>query len=191
MVTHNTQIIDDFLPSYLADSLEFLLTSDEFCWYYYDKSTKSDSTHSGEYSEYSLFSHVFALDNKSNSNYMDRIYPITERIEKTVGEIKNAIRIKANLTFPSPLDDGNPEPPHVDWKPTPPDLSAIYYVNDSDGDTILYDQKYPSTDSLSISERVEHKKNRLLIFDGRTYHSSNIPKKYNKRININFALEMK
>ena len=67
-----------------------------------------------------------------------------------------------------------------------PDLVMLYYVNDCDGDTILYDKKlndiptnaYYSEDGcyeFNIEHRVKPKRGRILFFDGRTYHSASTP----------------
>ena len=68
-----------------------------------------------------------------------------------------------------------------------PHLVLLYYVNDSDGDTILYDktmddipyeEQYPDEHyDLNITHRVTPKKGRVLVFDGRHYHASSSPTK--------------
>lgn len=68
-----------------------------------------------------------------------------------------------------------------------PHLVMLYYVNDSDGDTILYDKKfgdipleiaYPDDYcNLKIVHRISPKKGRILFFDGRVYHSPSTPTK--------------
>ena len=68
-----------------------------------------------------------------------------------------------------------------------PHLVLLYYVNDSDGDTILYDKTmddipyeelYPDEYcDLNITHRVTPKKGRVLVFDGRYYHAPSSPTK--------------
>ena len=68
-----------------------------------------------------------------------------------------------------------------------PHLVMLYYVNDSDGDTILYDKtlddipyevQYPDEYcNLNIAHRIAPKKGRVLFFDGRCYHSPSTPTK--------------
>lgn len=84
--------------------------------------------------------------------------------------------------------------PHVDN----PNLHyvCLYYVNDSDGDTIIFNKKsdgineYALKDELdstkmSILTSVSPKKGRCVLFDGRHYHASTQPTK-NVRTVINF-----
>ena len=56
----------------------------------------------------------------------------------------------------------------------------LYYVNDSDGDTILYED-----DKKTVLTRVSPKKNRLLLFSGDIPHCSSSPTKNLKRVVIN------
>jgi hypothetical protein len=66
-----------------------------------------------------------------------------------------------------------------------PHLVMLYYVNDCDGDTILYDKTlddipfdidYPEDYyELNIQHKVTPKKGRILFFDGKVYHSSSSP----------------
>ena len=65
----------------------------------------------------------------------------------------------------------------------------IYYVNDSDGDTIIYKQKYGEKRLwLSPYKRVSPKAGRCVFFNGLHYHSASLPKKSDVRcvVNMNF-----
>jgi len=68
-----------------------------------------------------------------------------------------------------------------------PHLVLLYYVNDSDGDTIIYDKtiddipysvQYPDEYcDMNITHSVTPKKGRVLVFDGRYYHAPSSPTK--------------
>jgi hypothetical protein len=81
--------------------------------------------------------------------------------------------------------------PHVDTDE--PHWVFLYYVNDSDGDTVFYEKKSSwNTDSKKYGDvdyvevgRVTPLQGRCVIFDGRNYHSSSSPTK-NKRCILNF-----
>ena len=70
--------------------------------------------------------------------------------------------------------------PHTDTDK--PHLAAIYYVNDSDGFTFLFDN------NNNIINRIVPKKGSLLLFDGSIKHASGHPIKSLKRCVINFNL---
>lgn len=71
--------------------------------------------------------------------------------------------------------------------------ACVYYVDDSDGDTILYEQtRYntePGSQNVSLTEhkRVSPKKGRIVVFDGARFHCSSQPRKRHRCI-INFDL---
>lgn len=103
--------------------------------------------------------------------------------------IKQMIRIKMNLCIYAKTD--NPDAhgmPHVDFTEIKePLLSAIYYVNDSTGDTLIFDQKYGHKGPLTVKSRITPKKGRLVVFDGRLLHAGNTPRTNDPRVNINFG----
>lgn len=71
--------------------------------------------------------------------------------------------------------------------------ACVYYLNDSDGDTIVYDQTMDNTEAGSKNvELIEHKrvtpkKGRVVLFDGKRYHCSSQPRNRYRAI-INFDL---
>ena len=71
-------------------------------------------------------------------------------------------------------------------------MVMIYYVNDSDGDTIFFNEKHTGTidnSKKTISQRITPKKNKCIIFDGLQYHAGSTPKNSHRMfININFIL---
>lgn len=70
-------------------------------------------------------------------------------------------------------------------------LSLLYYVNDSDGDTFIFNEKIkngviPSV--LTLNKRITPKKNRLVVFDSSRYHASSNPRFSRERIVINTVM---
>jgi hypothetical protein len=59
--------------------------------------------------------------------------------------------------------------------------TALLYMNDSDGPTIIYKEKYvhgvKDPELFNILSKVEPKRNRLLVFDGLHYHAGTTPTK--------------
>ena len=82
---------------------------------------------------------------------------------------------------------------HVDLPPHLPHVACVYYVNDSDGDTIIYEQTINDTPGGSQNVEVkEHKRvtprsGRAVFFDGSRYHCSSQPTNGYRTI-INFDL---
>jgi hypothetical protein len=66
----------------------------------------------------------------------------------------------------------------------------VYYVNDSDGDTVIFKERWLGKADYSIKNietRITPKANRAVIFDGLRYHTGSVPTKNNRvLINMNF-----
>ena len=79
--------------------------------------------------------------------------------------------------------------PHIDLYE--PHWVFLYYVIDSDGDTIIYDYKSKNKDDIPYFEdvkeikRITPKQGRVVVFDGAHWHTADQPRK-NKRCIINF-----
>ena len=118
------------------------------------------------------------------------------------------IRIKANIQTKAPKEfEGRYNKPHIDLSPDELSVyqdtfTAIYYVNDSDGDTFFFEgqesgfttmlgdkeniQKY---NNLTIKKIVSPKQNKMVIFPAKTLHSGSHPINSTLRsvINYNFS----
>jgi hypothetical protein len=67
-------------------------------------------------------------------------------------------------------------------------ITAIYYVNDNDGDTYIFNEKYEQRTykELTVKKVVSPKKGRMVLFKGNHLHSGNYPIQDKPRIVINF-----
>jgi hypothetical protein len=121
--------------------------------------------------------------------------PIIEFVKhKTQLGIEDIIYTRAFLQVPLEKTFVKPNNGiHVDL---PTDhYACVYYLNDSDGDTVLYEQtryntQYGSNVKLKEHKRVKPKRGRLVMFDGARFHCSTQPKNKYRAI-INFDLLMK
>ena len=124
-----------------------------------------------------------------NDTKMSEIHDLGSNILYTFAkkhgiEIKEILRIKANIL--NKTDKKNHiHPPHVDM--TTPHMVLLYYVNDSDGDTVIFDQKHSSgyVPTLTVNMKVSPKAGAAILFDGLKYHSSSSPKNTKERIVLN------
>ena len=174
----------DLIESALSEAdyqnLFSVVTGNEISWYFNPmyhnlalEPNSDGSTHG--------FMHNFFDKQKISSEYIHLINPIMEKIQSHFGKLATCIRVKMNMTMN--IGKQVEHYPHVDRK----DLSvygsrwktAIYYVNDSDGDTLFFD------DEENIIHRQTPKANTLVIFDGNTYHAPQLPLITNRRIVIN------
>ncbi len=98
-------------------------------------------------------------------------------------------RSKLNLITRDLLPNPSKEyhnPPHVDptFGDKRHDVSMLYYVNNSDGDTWFFKDKF----GMEVERRISPKQGRVVIFDAHHYHASSPPKKSSARVVLNVNL---
>lgn len=202
----NPIVIDDFLPATLRDDFESYMTSGEFSWFYSPNICGKGSAPEEAFSNKKVthsngFYHtLFNVDfGGVTSTYFMKFNPITYFFDNLDSGffVKDLLRLRCRMTHPQPHlnhTKDNYNVPHLDFggEEVENHIAFIYYVNDSDGDSVIYDvtakdaEKNPDI-LLDPPEliRCSPKKNRLLIFDGELYHSGNCPTNSRERITIN------
>lgn len=191
-------IIDDFLPRKYADEIEKQCLDSRFTWSF-NPSIEID----GQESDQVGFSHVaMVYPNSDQQPYIERdltalFYPLTYLIEDKSGiEFNAMIRVRVGLFTKEPSSPEHHKP-HVDYRFE--HNVALYYVNDSDGPTHIFEERIAPEpfenfadgiratppDSYTLQTTIEPKKNRLVIFDGLQYHASSSPKEHKYRIAVN------
>jgi len=196
--TFDPIVIDDFVPSWYQDALENMINETPLS--YADNANHKRNTSIPIYgSEAELVTPrhsggLALLVSSGSIIYHERqqatLAPMLFRLKEMVGPF-NLVRTRLAMNLSDGV--GGVHEQHVD-NPTPHTV-LLYYINDSDGDTILYKERadpltyvggtYP--DSFTIDVRVTPKKGRAVIFDGLQFHSVSTPKEHLKRqiININ------
>jgi hypothetical protein len=130
------------------------------------------------------FVHVLRGNNEIFSPYYDYINNnlFNKFLEKHNIECNQVLRSKINLT--TSLDEDVHQNPHVDS--SSPHKVFLYYVNDSDGDTIMFNETYNGQQQpLTIMDLITPEMGKAILFDGLTYHAPTSPKKTPFRIVIN------
>ena len=74
--------------------------------------------------------------------------------------------------------------PHIDTDDK--HFVMLYYVCDSDGDTIIYNEKVESKE-YTVKKSVTPKQGRVVLFDGGLYHTAEQPTK-DTRCVVNYNL---
>jgi hypothetical protein len=188
-------ILDNVLPASFVAELEHTLTSIEFDWHCNPTISYGTSGRSNEFVQNDInivetraFVHRFYYENKKASTYCDFVRPILYFIENRI-PVNSIQRIRAVLAPKESEHSGKYNTPHIDL--TIPHKTLIYYVNDSDGCTILFNEKYNGSydpSKKTIAHEIQAKRGRIVIFDGLQYHTGKIPVSSDKiLININFT----
>jgi len=183
-------VIDQAVPASIQDIFERVALCDKINWLRQERATYPAGSPlifplTPDAVDVQQFTHTLYEDNQPVSKLFPSILPVMTAIPYT---IKQMIRIKMNLCVYAQMDNPNAHGmPHVDFTEIKePLLSAIYYVNDSTGDTLIFNQRYGQPAPLTVKTRVTPKKGRLVVFDGALFHAGNTPKTNAPRININF-----
>lgn len=169
------------------DQLEDIMSSLAFPWF----ANKWVDDYSFPFSDLNVresfqFSHTF-YDNGASMPTYNLVQPLLDSIIKKAGVSRYTIvRVKANLTTQHQFGNNHYQVPHVDTDP--PSRTFVYYVNDSDGDTILFNERLGDKfDKFTVKERCSPKKGDVYSFDGSHYHAGQFPTdKY--RMVINFVI---
>jgi hypothetical protein len=129
------------------------------------------------------FSHLIFEDTTTFSKHYDTLLPIFfEALDKKERGLKpeKLIRIRSGMFIQNQTK--HPHLPHIDFQYK--HTTMLYYVNDSDGPTKLY-----NSDKTKIVKEIHPKRGRVLIFDGLTYHASSSPVHHPSRIVINYNFD--
>jgi hypothetical protein len=203
MIGNDIYIIDNVISEDKQNEIEDLFTSGKLAWVFY-KDIALDPNDIKTLGITKLTPGIGCtikqhLPKYLNLNLLNKIKIIPEQacvgIDKKLKEIYQA---RSFMHFPiAPELRKEFDNIHIDIPFE--HLVVLYYVNDTDGDTFIFDKfadlhnlKSPSINESesNIIKRVSPKKGRALLFDGRRYHSSSGPTK-DIRCIINFDIAIK
>ena len=123
------------------------------------------------------------------SEYHELFIPMLQRVGFKFGlsDVK-VLQGRSFLQFPVNTD-GTIDNPHIDIIGKAEFIVALYYVCDSDGDTVIYNETKESK-KYTIKKSVTPKQGRMVIFDGALYHAAEQPINSNTRCIVNYNLRI-
>lgn len=180
-------VIDNLLPAQHHNFLEYYFLRGDNKWYFQEDITYSEGQESEKRVNHYGFSNL--IYDRGSKTSMDadfyNVLPIVYKaLEQVNLEVDAILRSRVFLQLPVNTDDVTPNNPHVDLPIK--HLVVLYYLTDSDGDTLIYNETEKS-EIYTIKQQVTPKKNRCVIFNGSLYHSSSRPTN-NKRCILNINL---
>lgn len=188
------QIINNFVKPRIQDELEKLFLSNNFPYFYVNEScsttdyvTNEDAKLTGDLLidnntiDAPQFFHMFVADGGINSAAYSDISPIINKLIDSIKEDYFVYRCKVNMNLIDTRFEGKYNAPHID-NGFDDQITAIYYVNDSDGDTFFFD------DSGKVTKRVTPKKGTLVMWKGKVFHAKSSPTKTASRVVLNINL---
>lgn len=187
------KVIDDFIPKSYQDAIQKHVLG-VMSWNFLD-SVSGVEDHNPQFNDDTF------LAKDQDTFYRDVSHPIYGISDEFVFGLLTPMSYQAqhHLGFDSTIErirismyhnaDGGAHRPHVDYYY--PHWTMIYYVHDSDGPTIIYEEKvenmdrtYPS--KFNVIDKIEPRAGRAVLLDGSYYHSSSTPAKNRTRTVINF-----
>lgn len=200
IIKYMFKYIENILPPKYADRIESELLSTAFNWNF-NKHTADPSQNNFanknilDTEQFTFKFYDADMFNPISDRKLDFMIPMQYIFEEKFSiDISHCVRIKANLLLQKKeFIDSNYNMPHVDlvshegFKA----LSILYYVNDSDGDTVFFNEHAKDNPAyLTEYKRLSPKKNSAVIFDSDRLHASCNPIKNNYRCVINFITEV-
>lgn len=186
------KIIENVIPGFLQE--KYIKDTKSFNWRYFTGTSLDNEGNINKQIEtdeiFDVGQLVFKVCDENflfNQQYeFKNLFPLIVRIEEEIfKEIEFKVikcnRAKFNLLWRTKESNFRYNTPHVDEQQSN-FISAVYYVNDSDGDTCLF---YPNE-----IVRIKPKKGSLLIFPSNIKHTSSNPTKNYERIVINFVMKL-
>jgi hypothetical protein len=195
-------VIDDFIDKKYQEKIKnILMGNDPFLWKneevnfdWYFISDVTDAYSSRQQKRSALVHTFFEEGETINDDVLNYFFlPMLKNVRERM-KIKNmnVVQGRSFLQFPLSLKDKTPDTPHIDLDQGIEHIVALYYVCDSDGDTIIYNEREDQgleSKSYTIKEKVTPKQGRMVIFDGTLYHTAEQPKD-NIRCVVNYDLEI-
>ena len=187
----NLVIVDNnFIDKNVQEALFQVVTDRQTAWILNYQSVPPD--HSGpefvvtdKTKEVIQFNHILSVKDKVLSPLYEPImssvfYPF---IEKNGIECNEILRAKLNLV-PSFKEDVY-QTPHVDQNTE--HKVFLYYINDSDGETIFFNEFFDNTKKTELTEmiRVKPEMGKGVVFDGLQFHAPTAPKDSSFRVVLN------
>jgi hypothetical protein len=187
--------LDDFLPVEEQEKLKQLFTHPSFPWSLSLSSVYGKTT-SPEKLDAVGFFHNMMYAGEKKSEDLPAVWPILRYFEEATRDrfrITAMNRVRAGLFTMHP--NASPHGAHTDA--TFEHWTAVYYVNDSDGDFILYNETFDDYTEdqivdadLTIKRKVKPKQGRIVAFNGKHYHCSSYPTQHPLRIAITFNFKI-
>jgi hypothetical protein len=179
-------IIEKLLPPTVESRVHDLMTAIQFPWYWNAENIVPETPDDA----ISQLTHMFYQDKRAPSPQWNSSVSLIvgHFVQKTNIRLKRIVRVKGNL-IPN-IAHKNENLDNLIHTDVPREwagnyVSFVYYVMDSDGDTIIF-----ADDKKTIVETSPPVKGNCVWFDSKLWHRSTVPVNNKRRVIINFILEV-
>jgi hypothetical protein len=192
---YDVEILDDVIPLMFQNDIKETVNGNMFQWYFYNSiygEKEIMKPKNPKIKETPGMVHTVFMFNMC----LKLLHYVRNHKKFELGDVLR-IRIRRTLQTPNHSFEKH-NIPHVDLDEASDYKSLIYYVEDSDGDTVLFKNKWKKGDPVSLDtenlneyKRISPKQGRCVLFDGHVFHAGNNPINYVKRTVINLDFKIK
>ena len=178
-------IFDELIDSDYQKLIKETLFSNTYPWFFIEDITNSD----GSEQKRSAFTHLLVKERNQNSEYHNLFVKMIQYCCAQIGKTNvDVLAGRSFLQLPLNLKDHMVDTAHIDS--IKKHFVMLYYVCDSDGDTIIYNEREKDRPDgiYTIKERVTPKQGRVVLFDGWLMHTAEQPIN-NVRCIVNYNLD--
>ena len=186
MMLNEIFIFDDIIDKQSQKNIQDIIFN-KIKWQYISDVTSSDNKQ-----QRPGFNYHFIVDNKNIYEWHTEMMTIVNAACNKINfKIKECIKGRSFLQLPLNLKDRSIDAPHVDLMI--PHLVVLYYVNDNEAQTIIYEDKFesietrPKISDLKIKQKITPKQGRVVLFNGLHWHTAEQPE-HNVRSIINYDI---
>ena len=191
-------VFDDIIDLEYQEKIKNVLIGEEtfndyyFPWYFTQDVTNQKDKNSQKRSALT-HQYVISEDDTDTVGTIDSVFhdlfiPLLNKACKKVDKQNiSIIKGRSFLQLPINYKGKKEDTPHIDIIDS--HFVMLYYVCDSDGDTIIYNEQKKS-DNYTVQKRITPKQGRVVLFDGNFYHTAEQPTD-NVRCVVNYDLTSK
>ena len=167
---------------------------DPFPWYYISDITDDEFANGDTFQGRFGFTHQYVTPEDGIVSDFHNLFSglIKNSCKKLKIKKVDVLQGRSFLSTPTNIPREDVDTPHYDMNA--PHFVMLYYVCDSDGDTLIYNEKtkfaacYPDSEmKFTLKKKVSPKQGRVVLFDGRHFHTSEQPN-HNLRCIVNYNL---
>jgi hypothetical protein len=180
------KIIDDFIKPTLQDKLVRLCEANDFPYFFSADTVDAGYRDIGWFDDENTihtpqFVHSLVECGRINSPFFNEFAPVFHKLYDLMEGDFELVRYKVNLNPRDGRFVDKYHVPHIDNQ-IEGAVTAVYYINDADGDTIFFD------DERRVVSRVAPKKGRLIYWSGKRFHAKTSPVNCSSRFVLNLNL---
>ena len=188
-------VFDDIIDLEYQEKIKNVLIGEEtfndyyFPWYFTQDVTNQKDKNSQKRSALT-HQYVISEDDTNTVGTIDSVFHdlfiplLNKACNKVDKQNISIIKGRSFLQLPINYKGKKEDTPHIDIIDS--HFVMLYYVCDSDGDTIIYNEQKKS-DNYTVQKRITPKQGRVVIFDGMYWHTAEQPTK-DIRCIINFNI---